>query len=189
MLKLIAKIFGSKSEKDIKQMTPLVEQTKKEGENLVSISNDELRNKTIEVQHYINSKLKLTDEQIASFHQRIADHPELDINEKEFVFSHIDKIELERNKELEKVLVEVLPLAFAIIRETAKRFKDNEYLEVTATEFDREMAITHSNVKIVGDKAQWSRQWMAAGNLMTWDMVHYEVQIIGGIALHEGKVA
>ena len=189
MLKLIAKIFGSKSEKDIKRMTPLVEQTKKEGENLVSISNDELRNKTIEVQHYINSKLKLIDEQIASFHQRIADHPELDINEKEFVFSQIDKTELERNKELEKVLIEVLPLSFAIIRETAKRFKENEYLEVTATEFDREIAATHSNVKIVGDKAQWSRQWMAAGNLMTWDMVHYEVQIIGGIALHEGKVA
>ncbi|MBI1768669.1 MAG: preprotein translocase subunit SecA [Bacteroidetes bacterium] len=189
MLKLIAKIFGSKSEKDIKRMTPLVEQTKKEGENLVSISNDELRNKTIEIQDYINSKLKLIDEQIASFHQRIADQPELHINEKEFVFSQIDKAELERNKELEKVLVEVLPLAFAIIRETAKRFKENEYLEVTATEFDREMAATHSNVKIAGDKAQWSRQWMAAGNLMTWDMVHYDVQIIGGIALHEGKVA
>lgn len=189
MLKLIAKIFGTKSEKDIKRMTPLVEQTKKEGENLVSISNDELRNKTIEVQHYINSKLKLIDEQIASFHQRIADHPELDINEKEFVFSQIDKTELERNKELEKVLMEVLPLAFAIIRETAKRFKENEYLEVTATDFDRQMAAKLDNVKIVGDKAHWHKQWMAAGNLITWDMVHYDVQIIGGIALHEGKVA
>ncbi len=189
MLKLIAKIFGSKSEKDIKRMTPLVEQTKKEGENLVSVSNDELRNKTIEVQHYINSKLKLIDEQIASFHQRIADHPELDINEKEFVFAQIDKTELERNKELEKVLIEVLPLSFAIIRETAKRFKENEYLEVTATDFDRQLAAKHPNVKIAGDKAQWHRQWMAAGNMVTWDMVHYDVQIIGGIALHEGKVA
>ncbi len=189
MLKLIAKIFGSKSEKDIKRMTPLVEQTKKEGENLVSVSNDELRNKTIEVQHYINSKLKLIDEQIVSFHQRIADHPELDINEKEFVFAQIDKTELERNKELEKVLIEVLPLSFAIIRETAKRFKENEYLEVTATDFDRQLAAKHPNVKIAGDKAQWHRQWMAAGNMVTWDMVHYDVQIIGGIALHEGKVA
>src|SRR5260221_2486528 len=189
MLKLIAKIFGSKSEKDIKQMTTLVEQTKKEGENLVSISNDELRNKTTEIQHYINSKLKLIDEQIESFHQRIADYPELDINEKEFVFSQIDKTELERNKELEKVLMEVLPLSFAIIRETAKRFKENEYLEVTATDFDRQIAAKHDNVKIVGDKAHWHKQWMAAGNLITWDMVHYDVQIIGGIALHEGKVA
>src|SRR5882762_6934976 len=152
MLKLIAKIFGSKSEKDIKGMTPLVEQTKKEGENLVSISNDELRDKTIGIQHYINSKLKLIDEQIASFHQRIADHPELDINEKEFVFSQIDKTELERNKELEMVLIEVLPLAFAVIRETAKRFKESDYLEVTATDFDRQIAAKHGNVKSVPDK-------------------------------------
>ncbi|HCW06960.1 MAG TPA: preprotein translocase subunit SecA, partial [Cytophagales bacterium] len=189
MLKLIAKIFGTKSEKDIKRMTPLVEQTKKEGENLVSISNDELRAKTVEVQQYINSKLKNIDDDIAALHQRIADHTELDINEKEFVFSQIDKTELERNKELEKVLMEVLPMAFAIIRETARRFKENEYLEVTATEFDRLLAAKHDNVKIVGDKAHWHKQWMAAGNLITWDMVHYDVQIIGGIALHEGKVA
>lgn len=189
MLKLIAKIFGSKSEKDIKRMTPLLEQTKKEGESLVSITNDELRGRTIAVQDHINAKLKVIDEQIASLHQRIADHPELDINEKEFIFSQIDKIELERNKELEKALLEVLPMAFAIVRETARRFKENEYLEVTATEFDRELAARHDNVKIVGDKARWHRQWMAAGNLITWDMLHYDVQIIGGIALHEGKIA
>lgn len=170
-------------------MAPLVEETKKEEKNLIPLSHDELRNKTIEVQHYINSKLKLIDEQIASFYQRIADHPELDLNEKEFVFSQIDKTELERNKELEKVLMEVLPMAFAIVRETAKRFKENEYLEVTATEFDRQLAAKHDNVKIVGDKAHWYNQWMAAGNLIKWDMVHYDVQIIGGIALHEGKIA
>src|SRR5579871_1194919 len=114
MLKLIAKIFGSKSEKDIKRMTPLVEQTKKEGELLTSVSNDELRGKTLEVQTYINDKLSHIDAQIAALHQRIADNPELDINEKESIFSEIDKTELERNKELEKVLIEVLPLAFAI---------------------------------------------------------------------------
>jgi preprotein translocase subunit SecA len=189
MLKLIAKIFGTKSEKDIKRMTPLVEQTKQEGEKLVSISNDELRNRTIEVQNYINSKLKAIDEQIAGLHQRIEDHPELDIHEKEGVFAEIDKLELDRNKDLEKVLIEVLPQAFAIVRETAKRFKENEYLEVTASDFDRELAAKHDNVKIVGDKAQWHRQWIAAGNMITWDMVHYDVQIIGGIALHEGKIA
>ncbi|MBS1487852.1 MAG: preprotein translocase subunit SecA [Bacteroidetes bacterium] len=189
MLKLIAKVFGTKSEKDIKRMTPLVEETKQQGKALVSLSHDELRQKTIDVQHHINAKLKLTDEQIAGFHQRIADHPELDLNEKEFIFSQIDKTELERNKELEKALMEVLPLAFAIIRETAKRFKENEYLEVTATEFDRQLAARHDNVKIVGDKAHWHNQWMAAGNLIKWDMVHYDVQIIGGIVLHEGKVA
>ncbi|HEV8514374.1 MAG TPA: preprotein translocase subunit SecA, partial [Cyclobacteriaceae bacterium] len=189
MLKLIAKIFGSKSEKDIKRMTPLVEQTKQEGEKLVSISHDELRNKTLEIQEYINTKLKSIDDELAGLHQQVEDQPDLDINEKESIFLKVDKIELERNKELEKVLLEVLPRAFAIIRETAKRFKDNDYLEVTATEFDRQLAAKHDNVKIVGDKAHWHKQWMAAGNLITWDMVHYDVQIIGGIALHEGKVA
>ncbi|MBS1558254.1 MAG: preprotein translocase subunit SecA [Bacteroidetes bacterium] len=189
MLKLIAKIFGTKSEKDIKRMAPLVEETKKEEKTLSPLSHDELRQKSLEVQHYINSKLKLIDEQIADLRQRIADHPELDINEKEFIFSQIDKTELERNKELEKVLLEVLPLAFAIMRETAKRFKENEYIEVTATEFDRQIAAKHDNVKIVGDKAHWHNQWMAAGNLIKWDMVHYDVQIIGGVALHEGKIA
>jgi len=189
MLKLIAKIFGSKSEKDIKRMTPLVEQTIQEGEKLVSVSHDELRKKTLEIQDYINSKLKSIDDELAALHLQVADHPELDINEKESIFLKVDKIELERNKELEKVLLEVLPRAFAIIRETAKRFKENDYLEVTATEFDRQLAATHDNVKIVGDKAHWHKQWLAAGTLFTWDMVHYEVQIIGGIALHEGKVA
>jgi len=189
MLKLIAKIFGSKSEKDIKRMTPLVEQTIQEGEKLVSISHDDLRRKTLEIQEYLNSKLKSIDDELAALHQKVADHPELDINEKESIFLKVDKIELERNKELEKVLLEVLPRAFAIIRETARRFKENDYLEVTATEFDRQLAAKHDNVKIVGDKAHWHKQWLAAGTLFTWDMVHYEVQIIGGIALHEGKVA
>jgi len=189
MLKLLAKIFGDKSQKDIKLMMPLVEQTKREGESLISISNDELRNKTAEIQRYINEKLKPIDDQIAALHSHIADQPEMDLNEKESVFKQIDKLELDRNKELEKVLMEVLPRAFAIVRETARRFKENEFLEVTATELDIKLAAKNQNIRISGDKAHWSRQWMAAGNLITWDMVHYEVQIIGGIALHEGKVA
>lgn len=189
MLKLIAKLFGTKSEKDIKRMMPLVEATKQEGEKLISITHDELRARTQAIQEEINQKLKSIDDQLAALHKQIADDPDKDISEKEAIFNQIDQIEKDRNKELEKVLVEVLPRAFAIIRETARRFKDNEYLEVTATEFDRLISAKHANVKMIGDKAQWSRQWMAAGNLTTWDMVHYEVQIIGGIALHEGKVA
>ncbi len=189
MLKLLAKIFGDKSQKDIKQMMPLVEQTKREGESLISLSNDELRKKTTEIQRHINEKLKPIDDQIAALHTHIADQPEMDLNEKESVFKQIDKLEVDRNKELEKVLMEVLPRAFAIVRETARRFKENESLEVTATELDIKLAAKNQNIQISGDKAHWSRQWMAAGNLITWDMVHYEVQIIGGIALHEGKVA
>jgi len=189
MLKLIAKIFGSKSEKDIKRMTPLVELTKQEGEKLIFVSHDDLRKRTLDIREFINTRLQSIDLQLAGLHQQIADQPDLDINKKESIFLQIDKIELERNKELEKVLIEVLPQAFALIRETARRFKENDYLEVNATEFDRQLAARHDNVKIVGDKAHWNKQWMAAGNLITWDMLHYEVQIIGGIALHEGKVA
>lgn len=188
MLKLISKIFGNKSEKDIKKMMPLVELTKKEGEKLTSISHDQLREETAEIQRFINGGLKAIDDQIAGLHTRISEHPDLDIHEKESIFAEIDKLEGDRNKELEKVLIQVLPRAFAVMRETAHRFKEYEYLEVTATEHDRTLAAKFQNIKIVGDKAHWHRHWMAAGNMITWDMVHYEVQIIGGIALHQGNV-
>ena len=189
MLKLIAKFFGTKSEKDIKRVMPLVEDTKREGERMKSLSHDDLRAQTQEVQLYINDKLKPIDEQLAGLHKQVNDRPDLDLHEKEAIFQQIDKIELERNKELEKVLVEVLPKAFAIVRETARRFKENEFIEVYASESDIQFAAKHAHVKIEGDKARWHNQWMAAGNMITWDMVHYDVQIIGGIVLHEGKIA
>ena len=189
MLQFIAKIFGTKSAKDIKRIMPLVEETKKEEQKLVSLSNDELRQKTVEVQSYIAEQLKSIDDQLADLHGKINSQPDLDINEKEEIFNQIDKIEAERNKELEKILIDVLPKAFAIVRETARRFKENDVLEVTAQDFDRVVAAKHENVKIVGDKAHWYNQWMAAGNMIKWDMYHYEVQIIGGIVLHEGKIA
>ena len=189
MLKFIAKIFGTKSEKDIKRIMPLVEQTKVEGERLKSVSNDELRSETKKIQEIINKELSGIDAQLASLHKKIAENPELDITEKEATFAEIDKLEGDRNKELEKVLLKVLPETFAIVRETARRFKENEFLEVTAQDFDRLLAATHENVKIEGDKAIWANKWMAAGNMITWDMLHYEVQIIGGIVLHEGKIS
>jgi preprotein translocase subunit SecA len=189
MLKFIAKILGSKSQKDVKSTMPLVEQTKAEGEKLLSISNDELRGKTQEIQSHIDQKLKHIDDKLAELHQRIVDQPDLDLNEKEAIFADIDRIEKERNAELEVILLEVLPQAFAIVKETARRFKENEELEVTAQDFDRVMAATHENVKIQGEKAIWKNHWMAAGNVIKWDMLHYDVQIIGGIVLHQGKIA
>jgi preprotein translocase subunit SecA len=189
MLKLIAKLFGTKSEKDIKRIMPLVEQTKQEGEKLKSLSHDDLRNETRLVQEIINQELRGIDDQLAGLHKQIADNPEQDINDKESIFAQIDKLEEDRNKELEKVLMKVLPRAFAIVRETARRFKENEYLEVNAQDFDRQFAAGREHIKISGDKAQWHNQWMAAGNLIKWDMVHYDVQIIGGIVLHEGKIS
>ena len=168
---------------------PLVEKTKAEGEKLLSISNDELRDKTKELQNRIDQKLKHIDDKLAELHQRINDHPELDLNEKESIFADIDRIEKERNTELEVVLMDVLPEAFAIVKETARRFKENEELEVTALDFDRVMAATHENVTIEGEKAFWKNHWLAAGNVIKWDMLHYDVQIIGGIVLHQGKIA
>ena len=189
MLQLIAKFFGTKSQKDIKSIMPLVDETKAEGEKLKNISHDELRNQTVQVQNTINEWLKDIDDEIASLHKQIAENPELDIHQKESIFAQIDKLELDRNKELERVLMKVLPKAFAIIRETARRFKDNEYIEVTANDFDRELSGRFDNVRITGDKAQWLNRWVAAGNMVTWDMVHYDVQIIGGIVLHQGKIS
>jgi preprotein translocase subunit SecA len=189
MLQFIAKIFGTKSEKDIKRIMPLVEQTKAEVEKLKSVSHDTLRNETRSIQEFIDQGLKPTDDKLAALHKQIADNPNLEINDKEEIFGEIDRIEGERNKELEKVLLTVLPKTFAIVQETARRFKENEFLEVTAQDFDRQIATTHENVKIQGDKALWANTWMAAGNMITWDMVHYDVQIIGGIVLHEGKIA
>ena len=119
MLKLIAKLFGSKSDKDIKRVMPLVEATKREGEKLKTISHDELRNQTKEIQAYINEKLKPIDDQLAGLHKDVNDHPDLDLHAKEAIFNQIDQIEKDRNKELEKILMEVLPRAFAIMRETA----------------------------------------------------------------------
>jgi len=167
MLKLIAKLFGTKSEKDIKRIMPLVEQTKQEGERLKSVSNDELRTETKKIQDQINDELKSIDDELAGLHQKVADDSSLDINEKEAIFIQIDKLEDTRNKELEKILLKVLPRAFAIVRETAKRFKENEYLEVTSQDFDRIISATRDNVKIDGEKARWYNKWMAAGNMIT----------------------
>jgi len=189
MLKFIAKIFGTKSEKDIKRVMPLVEQTRQEGERIKNLSHDALRAETRKAQDTINQELKVIDDQLAALHQRITDNPELDINEKEAIFSQIDALESDRNKDLEKVLLKILPTAFAIVRETARRFTENEYLEVTAQDFDRVFAAKHSNITIEGDKAHWANQWMAGGSIVKWNMVHYDVQIIGGIVLHEGKIA
>lgn len=189
MLKYIAKIFGTKSEKDIKKLLPIVEKINEEYAKLSSLSDDDLRGRTKEVQEHINNELKGIDDQIAALHKKIEDNPDLDIHEKEEVFAEIDKLEEDRNTDLEKVLMDVLPQAFAIVKETARRYKENHKLEVTATMMDKTIAAEKPNVEIQGDKAIWHNKWMAAGTEITWDMLHYDVQLIGGIVLHEGKIA
>ncbi|MGN0003083.1 MAG: preprotein translocase subunit SecA [Sphingobacterium composti] len=188
MLKFLSKLFGSKSERDIKSIQPIVEKIKGEYSKLTNLSHDELRAKTIEFKSRIQEYLKEIDAEISELKGK-ADDQSVDISEKTEVYEKIDKLKKDRDKKLEEVLADILPEAFAVVKETARRFTENEVVEVTATDFDRELAARKPNVTIVGDKSQWANKWLAAGNEVTWNMVHYDVQLIGGIVLHQGKIA
>lgn len=185
----IAKLFGTKSERDIKNLAPIVEQINAEFEKLQAISDDELRGKTTELKNAIKEFLKDIDDQIAALHKEIDDNPDMDLDQKESVFNKIDNLEEERNKKLEDELLTILPQAFAVVKETARRFKENKKLEVSASMFDKQIASARAGVDIEGDKAIWHNRWIAAGNEIEWNMLHYDVQLIGGMVLHQGKIA
>jgi preprotein translocase subunit SecA len=189
MLEFITKLFGSKSERDVKSIIPLVEKVKAEFAKLDQISNDELRAKTIYFKETIKEGLADIDSQIAAIRERTENNPDLDVSEKVDLYTELDKLEKDRNKELEVILLRLLPEAFAVVKETARRFTNNPTIEVTATEFDRNLAARKSNVLIKGDKAIHHNKWLAADNEVTWNMVHYDVQLIGGVVLHEGKIS
>ena len=185
----IAKVFGTKSEKDIKSVLPYVDKINQQYDTLQGISDDELRGKTLELKKSIDQELSQVDAEIAEQHQIIADNPDLDIHQKDEVFKQIDALEEKRNEVLEEVLMEALPLAFAVIKETARRFKEHGHLQVTANLVDKAFAGEYPHVEIKGDQAIWHNKWIAGGNEITWDMLHYDVQLIGGIVLHQGKIA
>ncbi|WP_028296255.1 preprotein translocase subunit SecA [Olivibacter sitiensis] len=188
MLGFLSKVFGSKSDRDIKRITPIVEQIKEEFAKLQSLTNDELRAKTADFKQRIADYLSGLDEEIAALKAE-AEVPDADMEEKNSLYEKVDKLTKERDSKLEEVLMQILPEAFAVVKETARRFSENPLLEVTASEFDRDLSTRKPNVEIKGDKALWSNTWVAAGNEVTWNMVHYDVQLIGGIVLHEGKIA
>lgn len=185
--KSVTKIFGTKSERDIKALMPIVENIKNEYAKLASLSDDELRGKTAEFKSRIAAFLSDIDNQITSLHTS-AEETE-DVDAKDRFFQEIDALQLERNSRLEVVLMEILPEAFAVVKETARRFTENKQLVVSATVEDKFIASKKKNVVIEGEKAIWKNQWLAAGNEITWDMVHYDVQLIGGIVLHQGKIS
>ncbi|WP_207422028.1 preprotein translocase subunit SecA [Desertivirga brevis] len=187
MLGFLNKIFGSKSERDIKQIQPIVEQIKAEYAKLTNISDDDLRNRTVEFKARIAGALASIDKEVEELKAKAEETA--DIHEKTEIYDEVDRLGKERDKELEKVLMEILPQAFAVVKETARRFTENKTIQVTATDFDRELAARKPNVKIEGDKAIHHNTWMAAGNEVTWNMIHYDVQLIGGIVLHQGKIS
>ena len=181
-------LFGDKSSRDMKLIQPLVEKVKAIYPEIQKLNNDELRAKTKELQHYVQSSADEQKKQIEELKAKIEETP---IDEREDIFNQIDKLEKEVLDLYEKALDEVMPTAFSIIKDTARRFAENEETIVTATDFDRELAANPANdfVTIDGDKAIYHNEWTAGGNKLKWNMVHYDVQLFGGIALHQGKIA
>ena len=189
MLDFFSKLFGSKSERDVKAILPIVEKVKAAFAKLDQLSNDELRAKTINFKETIAAGLEGIDAEIQAIKSRTETELEMEVSEKVELYTQLDKLEKDRNKELEVILMNILPEAFAVVKETARRFTENTTIEVTATQFDRELAARKNNVIIKGDKATHHNTWLAAGNEVTWNMVHYDVQLIGGVVLHQGKIS
>lgn len=185
----IAKIFGSKSDKDLKELMPYVGLINAEYDPLKSLSDDDLRNKTSELKDIINERLKSVDDQIMNLHNRIEDEPNMDIGVKEEVFAEVDKLEKDRDAELEVVLLEILPKAFAVVKDTARRLTENKRLTVKANMMDKQLAASKPHIEIQGDTAIWHNKWMAGSTEVVWEMIHYDVQLIGGVVLHQGKIS
>ncbi|MBP6039282.1 MAG: preprotein translocase subunit SecA [Flavobacterium sp.] len=184
----ILKAFvGDKSEKDVKAIQPLITKVKSFESALQALSHDELRAKTAQFKSKIQQARAEKDAKIASLKQD-AEQTQ-DIDAREDIYAEIDTIEKEAYEISEKVLNEILPEAFAVVKETARRFKENSTITVTATPKDRELSASKSYVKIEGENASWANSWDAAGKAITWDMIHYDVQLIGGVVLHQGKIA
>ncbi len=185
--KSIGKIFGTKQDRDIASYMPVVEQINEEFAKLKSLSLDDLRNKTLEFRQRINEHLAGIDEDIAAVRNEAK--AEEDLLQKEELFNKIDELIKERDTHLEDILKVLLPEAFAVVKETSRRFMENATLTVTATEHDRDLAAQKEYITVNGDNAVWQNKWTAAGGEITWNMLHYDVQLIGGMVLHEGKIA
>lgn len=179
--------LGNKYERDLKEINPYIDKIHAEFNKIQGISNDELRDLTEGIRKEIQDSISADEKNILTLRDKA--EKEEDVYLKEEFYNEIDKIEKQINEKLEVTLDQLVPKAFAIVKETAKRFKENSVLEVTARQYDRDLAATRESVTIKDNKALWSNKWIAGGNEITWDMVHYDVQLIGGVALHKGKIA
>ncbi|MCP3659847.1 MAG: preprotein translocase subunit SecA [Bacteroidetes bacterium] len=187
MISFITKLFGTKSGRELKKLQPYVNKINTYFKDFKNISNDDLRNETKKLKEYLKNQLQGIQDKINNTKKEA--EKTNDIDKKSELFKKIDELEKDYNIKLEESLNEILPKAFAIVKETARRFKENETLEVTIEDYDRRLATKNSYVKIEKNKAIWSNSWEAAGNTIVWDMLHYDVQLVGGIILHQGKVA
>ena len=185
---ILKSLFGNKSDRDMKELMPIVAKVNAEWEKLKSISADELRAVAEDMKKEVREYIGEEENEIAALKRKVEEERPA-IEEREEIYDRIDKLEEQIDKKVEEVLTGLMPKAFAVMKETARRFKENTEIEVTATQFDRDLAVTHDFVEIEGDKAIYFNSWLAGGNEVTWDMVHYDVQLIGGAVLHQGKIA
>jgi len=184
----LSKIFGSKSNRDVKSVEPIVAEINEHFLSYQNFTHDELRQKTQDFKYRIKEYLSEIDQQINTLTEK-AETEELELEEKENIFGQVDKLKKERDEAIEEVLNEILPEAFAVVKEAARRFSTNDLIRVKATQLDRDLAVKNPNIKIEGEDAVYPNKWTAAGGEITWNMVHYDVQLIGGIVLHRGKIS
>ncbi len=185
---LLKLIFGSKADKDRKAVIPYIEKINAVYPQIEKLTDDELRARSSALMARIADAIADDETRIASLKEEL-ERSDISIEEKEKISTDIEHLTKNIDDTIEKVLLEILPEAFAIMKDTARRFKENEFVVVTATDHDRDLATRSDYVTIEGDKARFSHTWMAGGNMMTWDMVHYDCQLFGGVVLHTGKIA
>ena len=190
MFKFITKLLGgSKSEKDVQKIMPIVQQALGFGESLSALTNDELRNKTQEFKSRIQTHLSVMDAQIQEQKAAAEELPVEDIHGRDEIYRNIDKLKKERDKKIEEILAQIQPEAFAVVKETARRFAQQAEIRSTATQLDRDLSVRKPYITIQGNESVFSNSWTAGGGKITWNMVHYDVQLIGGSVLHQGKIA
>ena len=182
----LSKLFGNKAQRDLKEIMPIVDKITAIYPSIAQLTNDELRARTEAIKQRLRDVVQNERDQIAALRAKIE---ETEINEREKIYTEIDKLEKHITEKLENTLDESLPEAFAIVKDTARRLKENETVVVTANDFDRDLAAKHDFVEIDGNQAIYHNEWVAGGNLLKWEMVHYDVQLIGGVVLHKGKIS
>ncbi len=187
--KTLTRVFGSKADRDLKELSPYVPSVLDIYNSLSTLSNDELRARTVSFKETIQAHLAETVATLSELSERVESDPDMDASNKEAIYTEIDTLKKTRNSKIEEILLQLLPEAFAVVKETARRFTEQESLSVTATDHDRDLAAKKSNVTISDGQAIYANKWLAAGNEVTWNMIHYDVQLIGGTVLHQGKIA